>query len=51
MENGLVFLARTPNSQERGLVGSQRVLSLLDSMTMELGSHESWLHHAWQAGV
>lgn len=35
MEDGLVFLGSTLNSQERGPVGSQRVLSLLDSMTVE----------------
>lgn len=34
-EDGLVFLASSPNSQERGLVGSRRVLALLDSMTVE----------------
>lgn len=34
-EDGLVFLASSLNSQERGRVGSWRVLSLLDSMTME----------------
>lgn len=34
-ENGLVFLAGSLNSQERGRVGSRRVSSLLDSMIVE----------------
>lgn len=50
MDGGFVFLASAPDSQERGLVGPQSLVSSRQN-DHGAGSRESWLHHAWQAAV
>lgn len=46
----LMFLANAPDSQERGLVGPQCLVSPTQN-DHGAGNHESWLHHAQQARV
>lgn len=50
MEVGFVFLASALDSQERGLVCLQNLVSPTQN-GHGVGSHESWLHHAQKARV